>query len=996
MSRERLILVGVAVVALGLVGMLVFGGGDDEPVAPTVVLQDRDTDEAGSMSAEVDAHAETGPELLRVLADPLASAADLDARVMPEAYRRDLGIVSGRLVEGDGTPVPDMAVALVGGRPSMVLEPASTFLALSQAELLESVDPLSGVMDVIVGDDVTDEEGRFQLVDLEPRTIGALLIDAGGPRAHVAFLPATPESGEHKDIGDIVMPGSITFVGRVVDQRGKAIPGARVRATNLPSYAVGMGFAEYRAGGGILAIDDDRKFSYIPPAHFSRLERLLPFPTTETDADGAFELTGVPPGLVSVAADHIDYIALVHGPVPSGATGARRDLGALHLMDGSALVGRVIDSDDAPVEGVVVHAGNQIAIGPVAVLKGPVVTDAEGRFEIKGLKPSAAYARALPPDRADPILTDVVYPGTEELILEIPAPRDLTVTLLAGEEAHVSGARFWGRRADAFPEEVPFLVDPPRALRSAESLEEPGIYTLAALDPVEWELAVRVPGHVMHTFKADLSVKDAAIEVVLPTPETLTVTIVRAGDGTPVEWARVTVKEDRKDFPLVARRTNGDGVVVFDNLTKGEYDLDINYPGLAITETEVALPEQSAVTIELQLGGTIVGTVSDNGRPPTIPIMLTLEPRGGSDGDAEVPRMTTALPDGSFAFHRVDPGRVEIQARDATHLGKGMEGLFTMAAESPLAEAEVEVAPGGESSVELLLGSTWEDMDTGFVRGTLYVNGAPGSGWRASTWGKLRRSTTVNGDGSFDLGRVAAGNVDVLFSPGGGGFMGPMGSVDAVSVEVGLEETVWVEGSLSTGSVSGRVYGPNGRPLEGVPVQVLPTGDEQKKWWRQNFAITGTDGSFTVEPVAAGEYRVETRADGYARGSSDDFEVREMARVSGLELRLVAALTLSGTVTLVGLDEPPRYKWLMATRESDGASDATGIRDDDGHFDLDQLGPGTWTLRVATEHGEEAFEPIVVEVAESRSDLDLEFLFIPEDEQTDALEALKALGYLDG
>ena len=994
MSRERLILVSVAVVAIALVGLLMFTEDGDEPVVPTTVIDNREPAEESLLGTGSDALQETGPEKLSVLADPLAIVDDFQAREMPAAFRKDLGRLVGRLVEEDGTPVPDMPLALVGGRPSMVLEPAATFLALTRAELEENTDPLSGVMDVIVGDAVTDEEGRFELVDLEPRTVGALLIDPGGPRAYVAWAPETPQSGEVRDLGDVVMPGSITFVGRVIDSDGKALPGARVRATNLPSYAVGMGFAEYRAGGGMLVSEGSESFSYIPPTHFSRLERLLPFPMTETDANGDFELTGVPPGLVSVAVDHIDYIALVHGPVPSGASGGRRDLGRLTIQSGTTLKVRVVDTDEVPVEGVTVHAGNQLAIAPGAVLKGPFVTDAEGRFEILGLKPSAAYVRALPPDRADPILSDVVYPGGDEVVIEIPAPRDLTVTLLAGEEQHVSGARFWGRRADAFPEEVPFLVDPPRPLKSSESDEEPGVYSVPGLDPVKWELAVRVPGHVMHTFAVDLSEDDQELEVVLPVPEMLQVTVVRADDGTPVEWARVTVKEDREDFPLVARRTGADGIVVFDNLTEGEYDLDINYPGLAITESEVTLPDQSDVTIELQLGGTITGTVTDGGGPPSTPIMLTLDPRGG-DGDAEVPRMTMALPDGTFVFHRVDPGRVNIEARDGTHLKDGMEGLISMASESPMAEDDVEVPPGGEVHVELMLGSAWQDMDTGFVRGSLYVNGAPGEGWRASTWGKLRRSTTVNADGTFDLGRVAAGNVDILFSPGTGGFMGPMGSVDAAHVEVGIDEMVWVEGVLSTGSVSGRVYAPDGRPLEGVPVHAVSVGKDNQ-WWRQNFAITRNDGTFTIEPVAAGTYRIETRADGYARGMSADFEIREMQQRSGVELRLTEAMTVTGTVTLNGLEEPPQYQWLMASRDEDGASDASGIDDETGEFSLDQLGPGTWTLRVATEHGEEAFEPVTIEVNESRSDLALEFFFIPEDEQAAMMEQLEALGYGGG
>ena len=173
--------------------------------------------------------------------EPVAAEVEAVEDELPAAYRAALGGLFGRVVFEDGEPVPDLPVALVGGGLETIPLSYDAFL---QPDGLDFDPVLSEVR--------TDEEGKFRFTELPTRILGALLLDGGGPRSMLHMLERTPVSGEEHDLGDIVMPGSVTLLGRMVDEREQPLAGVRVRATDLPSIAVGSGIADFRSGGGFL------------------------------------------------------------------------------------------------------------------------------------------------------------------------------------------------------------------------------------------------------------------------------------------------------------------------------------------------------------------------------------------------------------------------------------------------------------------------------------------------------------------------------------------------------------------------------------------------------------------------------------------------------------------------------------------------------------------------------------------------------------------------
>src|SRR5262249_35768846 len=168
-----------------------------------------------------------------------------------------------------------------GGRRSLLIRGGAAFLQEGGLDF-----------DPVVGHAVTEADGRFKLRELEPRTVGALMLDPGGPRALLWPLEITPVSGETRDLGDIKLPESVTLLGRVVDEHGLPVAGARVRATDFPYASAVPDIAQFRKGGGGAFVNprDEKGFAFVPPAAMSALVSLLPVPTTTSGTDGRFEL----------------------------------------------------------------------------------------------------------------------------------------------------------------------------------------------------------------------------------------------------------------------------------------------------------------------------------------------------------------------------------------------------------------------------------------------------------------------------------------------------------------------------------------------------------------------------------------------------------------------------------------------------------------------------------------------------------------------------------
>lgn len=276
------------------------------------------------------------------------------------------GYIRGRVVDGEGEPVPHVRVV---AHPELRGRGGSLAAQRIRGELSAT----------------TDAEGRFALEGLRPGGYVLRPLPAGASEQTSILRAGTRTSTGRDDVEVRLLAGG-TIRGRLVDARGEPVAGYGLRVD-------------------IAAV--------VPQA----------------DAEGRFEVEDVAPGLHTLtllgegfASLHVDDVQV--------ASGAVTDLGDLEAPAGRRIEGVVLDADLRPVAGARVVAGTQLlgssdALGEPMGLGGELGstkarTDAEGRFALEGLDAGTLVVAAEHPDAGRSAGVEVGT-GGEPIVLHLRA-----------------------------------------------------------------------------------------------------------------------------------------------------------------------------------------------------------------------------------------------------------------------------------------------------------------------------------------------------------------------------------------------------------------------------------------------------------------------------------------------------------------------------------------------------------------------------------------------
>lgn len=948
MSRTLLSIgLAVALLAAILVVLLVPHGGPP-PAAPTVATEA--VQEASSLRSETsDVPPATLASRTEVATPTEAPKAELDPSV-----RAALAGFRGRVLHHDGTPVSGCGVKLLRLDADVLLGDVGDLLTSAQS-------PFAGLD---AGRTTTADDGRFALDGVWPRAIYLLRagIDTDDPTMIV--VDHTPGPGETVDLGDIVLVDGAVVTGTVVNADGEPVAGARVWALQLPAIAMSfVPLQNFDPRGAVLVREGGTDLVLPMPSWVDQRMDDLPLPLTRSGDDGRFRLAGIEPGVQSIVVTDDGYMPVMHDGVQL-SPGEEKDLGDVRMREGEEVYGVVVQKDGRPVAGAQVLVGRKQGVAPMAFARRASPTAEDGTFSVEGFTPGAVLAAARRAD-GEPWVMVGPTPIAEDLRIELPAVHDVVVQLQSAA-AELGEPRFRLLPGEEGEEKLVlnrFGLDEAVDLDDRIETLEDRQWKIGAIPDGHYTLLVQVPGHALKS--VELIVDRDVHQVITLTPAYGLSVQVLGPNRAPVAGAKVYRKSRHTDLPLLAGTTKADGTVHIDDLPDGRVEITAQHPAFGWSETDVQMPAERA-ELTFDEPATLQGEVLCDDPKEAGPWTVAITAR--HDQGANMPWLTVPDAEGKFTVVGVQPGEYDVSVlssvRDLASFGamsKQMADPFSRM--MPRDTERVQLVAGQTAHVALHIGDGPEfDGAAGRVTGTVMIDGRPAAGMVIQGWSRVRLRAVIAENGSYDLPRVPAGQTWLGLSDPDQTFA--MRQLWSGNVEVKENETAVLDISFDTGSVAGRVVGPDGQPLGAVVVRMNGRGTNGG-----GFAATDDGGRFRIERLPVGKYAASLETNDDGRVDLDQIvEVRAGLPNDNLVLRAQRTYSVSGTVDVsaVGAEVNVASMGLNLQRISEGQSGSREfVRVHDGAFEVKGLLPGQYRAQGWVRVGDEGkalegTEPLVV------------------------------------
>ncbi|MBN2490382.1 MAG: carboxypeptidase regulatory-like domain-containing protein [Planctomycetes bacterium] len=145
----------------------------------------------------------------------------------------------------------------------------------------------------------------------------------------------------------------------------------------------------------------------------------------------------------------------------------------------------------------------------------------------------------------------------------------------------------------------------------------------------------------------------------------------------------------------------------------------------------------------------------------------------------------------------------------------------------------------------------------------------------------------------------------------------------------------------ATGSIAGRVTGPDGQPVAGARVSVRPSGDTLPVPVARQ--TTGADGRYTLERVPPGRHTIHVSANEFAHATRD-CTLEKPEPLNGVDFQLSSGLSIGGVVR--DTNGHPVARVSVSASPASGAISAIGhaTTDENGQFLVKNLAAGTYRI----------------------------------------------------
>ncbi len=858
--------------------------------------------------------------------------------------------VRARLLYSDRTPVADC--------PMVLVEASGFMTAMNLSDIFDdSATDSQSHGRIAVGHARTDAEGFFELRGATPGGGHSLFIDPGGPRGTLVLLGEFLADSQLEELGDLVLPPFVTLSGRIVDEEGAPISGARVRAVNLPIPLGALGVHYFRSDTPVFRWNQETNAVAelpIPDVYREWWDR-LPLPTDVTDDAGRFELRSVSRGLATVVVNHPGYVPTIQGPTPTGSRPSR-ELRDFIMVRGTTRTVTVVDDAGQPMEDVEVVVGPVLPMHPVGAGLRAARTDAEGNATLSAL-PEGVTLFAAAREGTTEFWSTVKNIRPDGVTLSLASPSSAQVRVLDPDQRPVLDADLRITSAQKTEWLRPRPVDAP-----IENLEE-GLYRLDSLLPGDYLVWVQAPGFT--TASSPMSIPSKTVtEIALQPGEPR---IVRVLDPNQEPFPGVVLYSlDAFGTPTQATRTNSEGhAEIHPPSDHPMNSLLARSPGFADRLVKIPRIDKEPIQIVMGAGGAVAGKITEAGNPASSPYLVRMK--------TPPLMMMHDVSDelGAFRIEALSPGTHRYDVVSAIPHDNPIAKYLMDQEKRVLAQGVVVVREGETTELHLELIPESSPMSCS-IEGKFFFPRSMELEHRVYLDGKSSHEQTLKEDGSFSIRGITPGEVRL-------GLL----ETRVEGTTTYLSEVHWELLTLSPGesrqhevhfdvplTVQLLVTDSRGKPIPGTSIQVH--GVEEHNQRLSRFVETDPEGRAAVELMKSGMVRVvaEHQTEGWTASIWDP------TSNDVLTLELDPGVPCAGIFAApvpAGLAPQTRTYLRFARTDESRPSRLLFVNQPRGDFQIAGLAPGPYQVNYGWA-GREESQPLFFELSDDGNrQLDLRF-----------------------